>query len=304
MHYPLSTLYCFSTLYLDGNHGLSGLCIWLLIQSQIQCNWGSTVLKRTSTQAVLILCGDVCHLDYARWWSYITSGACTLMATKAFLVSRWSLNNSSACNLIAGKTDLHSRSPSRVSLLTSCTYRPPYLCGFEGAIFFGDCVFRVDPSGLLTRNGSCPTKSGDLRLSGMGIKAFAPDVFSNLSSVRWRMCCVMNYVQTTRHVFCCKRREYLRGKCSVLTTLSLHTNEFSGMMDGYTMWFQVIMPQQLRNLTNTSTELACTDDVFGLYLVDLTFCVATALWIFAATSFSSCLQACSRAWHPWGLSTV
>ena len=64
------------------------------------------------------------------------------------------------------------------------------------------------------------------------------------------------------------------------------------------------MPSQLRNLTNTSTELTCTDDLFGLYFVDLTLCVATALWTLAATCFSSCLQACSRAWHPWGLSPV
>jgi hypothetical protein len=85
---------------------------------------------------------------------------------------------------VAGKTHLHSRSPSRVSLLTSCTYRPRYLCGFEGDTFFGDCIFRVDPSGLLTRNGSCPTQSGDLSLSGLSIKALAPDVFSNLSPVR------------------------------------------------------------------------------------------------------------------------
>jgi hypothetical protein len=102
----------------------------------------------------------------------------------AFLVSRWSLNNSSACKVMAGKTDLHSLSPSRVTLLTLCKYRPRYLCGFEGAIVFGDCIFRVDPSGLLTRNGSCPTKSGSLSLSGLSIKALAPDVFSNLSSVR------------------------------------------------------------------------------------------------------------------------
>jgi hypothetical protein len=40
-------------------------------------------------------------------------------------------------------------------------------------------------------------------------------------------------------------------------------------MDGYMMWCQIIMPQQLRNLKNTSPELACTDDLFGLYLVDL-----------------------------------
>jgi hypothetical protein len=43
------------------------------------------------------------------------------------------------------------------------------------------------------------------------------------------------------------------------------------------MWVKIIMPQLLRNLTNTSTELACTDDLFGLYLdtsriCDLTFC--------------------------------
>ena len=150
---------------------------------------GSTILKHTSTQAGLILYGDVFHLAYAHWWSYISSGPCTLISTKALLVSRWRLNNSSAYNLIAGKTDLHPRSPSRVSLLTSCTYRPRYLCGFEGATFFGDCIFRVNPSGLLTRNGSCSTQSGDLRLSDLSIKALAPDVFSNLPSVRWRMCC-------------------------------------------------------------------------------------------------------------------
>ena len=123
------------------------------------------------------------------------------MATRAFLVSQWSLSNSSAYNFIAGKTDLHSRSPSRVTLLTLCTYRPRYLCGFEGHTFFGDCIFRVDPSGLLTRNGTCSTKSGSLSLSGMSIKALAPDVLSNLPSVRSRMCCVMKCVRTTQHVF-------------------------------------------------------------------------------------------------------
>ena len=86
---------------------------------------------------------------------------------------------------VAGKTHLHSRSPSRVSLLTLCKYRPRYLCGFEGATFFGDCIFRVNPSGLLTRNGSCSTQSGSyLDLSGLSIKALAPDVFSNMPSVR------------------------------------------------------------------------------------------------------------------------
>ena len=113
-----------------------------------------------------------------------SSALCTFTATRAFHVSRWSLNNSNAYNIMTGKTDLHSLSPPRVSLLTSCTYRTRYLCGFEGDIVFGDCIFRVDPSGLLTRDGSCPTKSGSLSLSGLSIKAFAPDVFSNLSSVR------------------------------------------------------------------------------------------------------------------------
>jgi uncharacterized CHY-type Zn-finger protein len=41
---------------------------------------GSTILKHTSTQAVLILCGDVCYLAYARW-SYITADTCTFRAT-------------------------------------------------------------------------------------------------------------------------------------------------------------------------------------------------------------------------------
>jgi hypothetical protein len=53
-----------------------------------------------------------------------------------------------------------------------------------GAVVFGDCTFSVDPSGLLTRSGSCSTQSGSLILSSMSIKALAPDVFSNLSSVR------------------------------------------------------------------------------------------------------------------------
>jgi hypothetical protein len=54
----------------------------------------------------------------------------------------------------------------------------------KSAVVFGDCIFSVDPSGLLTRGGSCPTQSEGLSLSGMSIKALAPDVFSNLSSVR------------------------------------------------------------------------------------------------------------------------
>jgi hypothetical protein len=53
-----------------------------------------------------------------------------------------------------------------------------------GAVVFGDCTFSVDPSGLLTRSGSCSTQSGTLYLVGMSIKALAEDVFSNLSSVR------------------------------------------------------------------------------------------------------------------------
>ena len=44
-----------------------------------------------------------------------------------------------------------------------------------------------------------------------------------------------------------------------------------------------------------AVAITCTDELFGLYFVDLTFCVATALWTLGATSFSSCLQACSRA---------
>ena len=44
-----------------------------------------------------------------------------------------------------------------------------------------------------------------------------------------------------------------------------------------------------------AVAITCTDGLVRLHLVDLTFCVATALWTLAATSFSSCLQACSRA---------
>ena len=112
------------------------------------------------------------------------------------LVSRWSLNNSSAYKVIlglthkviTGKTGLLLLGPLMVSLLTSGKYRfqdtKPPLCGFGPVAFFGDCMFRVDPSGLLTRGGSCSTQSGSLSLSGMSIKALAADVFSNLSSVR------------------------------------------------------------------------------------------------------------------------
>ena len=56
MHYLVSTLSCFSTLYLDGNHGLV----------HVLADRGSTILKRTSTQAGLLLYGDVCYLAYAR----------------------------------------------------------------------------------------------------------------------------------------------------------------------------------------------------------------------------------------------
>ena len=53
-----------------------------------------------------------------------------------------------------------------------------------GDVVFGGCTFSVEPSGLLTRYGSCPTQSGTLNLYVMSIKSLAPDVFSNLSSVR------------------------------------------------------------------------------------------------------------------------
>ncbi len=163
---------------------------------------------------------------------YICTGNCAfrLWTTGDFRrVSQWNFNNSSFYNMWAidglihaSKTGLGSRSPWRspwVFSLTSSKYRPRYLCGLEGIFVFGDCMFRVDPSGLLTRNGSCPTQSGELTLSDMSIKALAPDVFSNLSSVRWLMCCVMKYVPTTQHVFS-KWREDLAGKCSVVTTVS------------------------------------------------------------------------------------
>jgi hypothetical protein len=74
----------------------------------------------------------------------------------------------------------------------NCTYRLSWLGRVKVVsgdcnrveFFFGDCIFRVNPSGLLTRNGSCSTESGGLIFIGMSIKELAPDVFSNLSSVR------------------------------------------------------------------------------------------------------------------------
>jgi hypothetical protein len=38
MHYLVSSLSCFSTLYLDGIHGLAGLCMCLLIEVQPSSN--------------------------------------------------------------------------------------------------------------------------------------------------------------------------------------------------------------------------------------------------------------------------
>ena len=69
------------------------------------------------------------------------------------------------------------------------------------------------------------------------------------------------------------------------------------MMEGCMLWFEIIMLHHLWNLTNTAPELSRSDYFLGLYLV-------AARWTSAATSFSSCLQPCSRAWHPWGLTCV
>jgi hypothetical protein len=55
MHYVLSTLSCFSTLYCTLMVTMDLLaCVYMLADR------GSTILKRTSTQAGLILYGDVC----------------------------------------------------------------------------------------------------------------------------------------------------------------------------------------------------------------------------------------------------
>ncbi len=135
---------------------------------------------------------------------YISTATCAFRrwTTGAFRrVSQWNFNSSSAYTMtaivIGSKWGLRSRRLSRVFSLTSYKYRPRYLCGLEGIFVFGDCMFHVDPSGLLTRNGSCPTQSGELTLSDMSIKALAADVFSNLSSVRWL--CVVWWNMYQRH---------------------------------------------------------------------------------------------------------
>ncbi len=60
------------------------------------------------------------------------------------------------------------------------------------------------------------------------------------------------------------------------------------------MGWHLIMLHHLWNLTSTAPELSRSDYFLGLYLVAVN-------WTLAATSFSSCLQPFSRAWHPWGL---
>jgi hypothetical protein len=100
------------------------------------------------------------------------------------------------------------------------------------------------------------------------------------------MCCVMKYVPTTQDVFS-KRREDLAGKCRVVT--------YDGRR--YMMWCQIIMAQQLRNLTNTSPEpsrsRALTIFAGSIWSIS-TLCFPTAVCTSTATSFSSYLQECSR----------
>ena len=100
-------------------------------------------------------------------------------ATRPF--SRLSVSDEQLTGLIDMKIDtLHERNALHGSQSSehAATRR------VAGAVVFGDCTFSVDASGLLTRYGSCPTHPGSLILYGMSIKALAPDVFSNLSSVR------------------------------------------------------------------------------------------------------------------------
>ena len=206
--------------YLDGNHDRAGLSKCLLIQSQIQCTWRFNRLKtylNTScsddkvTYVVLYMRADdriLPQFPVPLWQPrpfLSVNGAWTIPA----LTILWRVRRTFTLEVPHGL----------VTWLTLCKYRPQYLCGFEGATIFGDCIFRVDASGLLTRNGTCPTKSGSLSLSSRSIKALAPDVFFNLSSVRWRMCGVMKYVPTTQHVICNWRKD-LAGKCSVVSTVS------------------------------------------------------------------------------------
>jgi hypothetical protein len=60
MHYLVSTLSCFSTLYLDGNNGLAGLFICLLIEVQPSLNvrQHKLVCYFTVTYVILITRAD------------------------------------------------------------------------------------------------------------------------------------------------------------------------------------------------------------------------------------------------------
>ena len=57
-------------------------------------------------------------------------------------------------------------------------------CEYLGSLpcSFGGCEFSKDLSGMLDRTGSCPTKTGTLRLDNKGIKGLREGVFSNMGA--------------------------------------------------------------------------------------------------------------------------
>jgi hypothetical protein len=65
------------------------------------------------------------------------------------------------------------------------------------------------------------------------------------------------------------------------------------------MRWQIIMVNH--PWTPTTQHRSCGDWAHWRFCPSF-FCAVS--WTFGGTSFSSCLQACFRAWHPWGLSPV
>jgi hypothetical protein len=99
-------------------------------------------------------------------------------------------------------------------------------------------------------------------------------------------------------MFSIMKGEYLAGKGSVVTTLSPRYDRiewYDGRMNDVVSDYDATAAAKPDKHITRAVAITCTDELFGLYFVDLTFCVASALWTLAATSFSSCLQACSRA---------
>ena len=78
----------------------------------------------------------------------------------------------------------------------------------------------------------------------------------------------------------------------LLSTLYVYSILLDAVSD-----YHVTPPVKLDSHSTGAVAIARTDDF-------LRFVFVAARWALKATSFSSCFQECSRAWHPCGLSPV